>query len=52
MTDEFSALVLKMLAKKKEDRPANFHEVLIALRKVKDLQVGTEKTPRRRSSGG
>lgn len=35
LTDEFSALVLKMMAKKKEDRPANFHEVLIALRKTK-----------------
>ena len=37
MTDEFAALVLKMLAKKKEDRPANFHEVLMALRKVKQI---------------
>lgn len=37
LTDEFSALVLKMLAKKKTDRPANFHEVLIELRKVKQI---------------
>lgn len=35
ITDEFAALVLKLLAKKKEDRPANFHEVLIELRKMK-----------------
>lgn len=35
LTDEFSAFVLKMMAKKKEDRPKNFHEVLIELRKVK-----------------
>jgi serine/threonine-protein kinase len=35
LTDEFGALVLKMMAKKKEDRPASFHEVLIALRKIK-----------------
>jgi serine/threonine protein kinase len=35
LTDEFSALVLKMLAKKKEDRPAHFHEVLMELKKVK-----------------
>ena len=35
LTDEFSALVLKMMAKKREDRPKNFHEVLIELRKVK-----------------
>ena len=37
LTDEFSAFVLKMLAKKKTDRPANFHEVLIELRKVKQI---------------
>ncbi len=35
LTDEFSALIVKCLAKKKEDRPANFHEVLIELRKIK-----------------
>jgi serine/threonine-protein kinase len=35
LTDEFSALILKCLAKKKEDRFANFHEVLIELRKIK-----------------
>lgn len=37
LTDEFSAFVLKMLAKNKADRPANFHEVLIELRKVKQI---------------
>ena len=37
VTDEFSAFVLKMLAKKKTDRPANFHEVLMELRKVKQI---------------
>ena len=35
ITDEFAALVLKMLAKKKEDRPASCHDVLIAMRKMK-----------------
>lgn len=35
VTDEFAALVLKLLAKKKEERPANFHEVLIELRKIR-----------------
>jgi serine/threonine protein kinase len=35
LTDEFGALVLKMMAKKRDDRPKNFHEVLIELRKVK-----------------
>jgi serine/threonine-protein kinase len=37
LTDEFSAFVLKMLAKKKTDRPTNFHEVLMELRKVKQI---------------
>lgn len=32
LTDEFCALVMRMLAKRKEDRPRNFHEVLMALR--------------------
>ena len=30
VTDEFAALILRMLAKKKEDRPKDFHEILIA----------------------
>jgi serine/threonine protein kinase len=34
LTDEFSSLVLKCLAKKRDDRPAQLHEVLIELRKV------------------
>ncbi len=34
LTDEFAALVVKMMSKKKEDRPASFHEVLMALRKI------------------
>ena len=37
VTDEFSAFVLRMLAKKTTDRPSNFHEVLIELRKVKQI---------------
>lgn len=35
VTDEFAALVLRMVAKKKEDRPATCHDVLIAMRKLK-----------------
>jgi eukaryotic-like serine/threonine-protein kinase len=35
VTDEFSGLVLKMLAKKKEERPQTCHDVLIAMRKMK-----------------
>ncbi len=37
VTEEFSDFVIKMLAKKKTDRPANFHEVLIALKKVRQI---------------
>ncbi len=32
VTDEFAALVLRMLAKKKQERPKDFHEVLMQLR--------------------
>jgi serine/threonine-protein kinase len=35
VTEECSALILRMLAKKKEDRPKDFHEVLMALRGIK-----------------
>jgi len=37
VTDEFSAFVLKLITKKKSDRYANFHEVLIDLKKVKQI---------------
>ncbi len=35
LTDEFGNLILKMLAKKRDDRPSGFHEVLMELRKIK-----------------
>ena len=35
VTDEFSALLLRMLAKKREERPQTCHDVLIAMRKMK-----------------
>jgi serine/threonine-protein kinase len=35
LTEEFSNLVVRMLAKRREDRPANFHEVLMALQKIR-----------------
>jgi eukaryotic-like serine/threonine-protein kinase len=35
VTDEFADLVLRMLAKKKQDRPRDFHEVLMAMRTMK-----------------
>jgi len=34
VTDEFAALILRCLAKKKEDRPKDFHEILMALRSL------------------
>jgi eukaryotic-like serine/threonine-protein kinase len=44
VTDEFSAFVLKLLTKLKKDRPSNFHEVLISLKKVKQIYKSvTEK---------
>jgi eukaryotic-like serine/threonine-protein kinase len=35
LTDEISAMILKMLAKKPEDRPQNCHDILISLRKMR-----------------
>ena len=35
VTDDFANLVLRMLAKKREDRPKDFHEVLMALRTMR-----------------
>lgn len=35
LTDEFGEFVLKLLAKKKEDRPETFHQVLIQLKKIR-----------------
>ncbi len=35
VTDEFAGLVLHMLGKKKEERPKDFHEVLMAMRSMR-----------------
>jgi eukaryotic-like serine/threonine-protein kinase len=35
VTDEFSTLILRMLAKKREDRPRDFHEILMALKNLR-----------------
>jgi serine/threonine protein kinase len=35
VSDEFAKLILRMLAKKKEERPESFHEVLITLRQIR-----------------
>jgi eukaryotic-like serine/threonine-protein kinase len=46
VTDEFAALVLRMLAKKREDRPKDFHEVLMKLRTIQIFKSApTSKSP-------
>jgi serine/threonine-protein kinase len=40
VTDEFAELVLHMLAKKKQDRPPDFHKVLMALRTLRLFKSG------------
>jgi serine/threonine protein kinase len=35
VTDEFAALILRMLAKKREDRPRDFNEIVMALRSMR-----------------
>jgi serine/threonine-protein kinase len=42
VTDEFAGLILRLLAKKKEDRPRDFHEVLMAMRGMKVYKDKTE----------
>ncbi len=44
VTKEFGELVVRMLAKKKEDRPHDFHEVLMAMRTMKVFK-STDKAP-------
>jgi serine/threonine-protein kinase len=41
VTDEFADLVVRMLAKKRQDRPKDFHEVLMALRGMKVFKTPT-----------
>ena len=41
ITDQFAQLVLHMLQKKKQDRPKDFHEVLMALRTMKVFKSET-----------
>lgn len=45
LTDEFCALVLKMLAKKKEDRFSSCHDVLMTLRKIKIYKGDPDEDP-------
>jgi serine/threonine protein kinase len=39
ITEELADLILKMLSKKKEDRPNNFHEVLMAMKKIRFFKI-------------
>jgi len=43
VTEEFADLVLRMLAKKKQDRPKDFHEVLMAMRGIRVFKVEDKK---------
>ncbi|MGE3806382.1 MAG: serine/threonine-protein kinase [Gemmataceae bacterium] len=43
VTAEFGDFVLKLLSKKKEDRPNNFHEVLIAMRNIRVFKADVAK---------
>src|SRR5262249_48110299 len=43
ITDDFAALVLRMLAKKREDRPKTFHDVLMGLRSMKVYKSDVQK---------
>jgi serine/threonine protein kinase len=43
VTDEFTDLVLRCLAKKREDRPKDFHEILIALRGIRVFKTEPAK---------
>jgi serine/threonine-protein kinase len=38
ITEDFAALVMKMLEKKKEDRPRDFHDVLMQMRNLRVLK--------------
>ena len=40
LTDEFSELVLQMLAKKREQRPADFNQVVMKLQKIRVYKSG------------
>jgi serine/threonine protein kinase len=44
VTEEFADLILKMLSKKKEDRPRDFHDVLMKMRTMKVFK-STEAKP-------
>jgi serine/threonine-protein kinase len=43
VTEDFAALVMRMLEKRKEDRPRDFHDVLIQLRGMRVLKSSPVK---------
>jgi serine/threonine protein kinase len=43
VTKEFGDLVLKMMAKKKEDRPRDFHEILMTMRNIRVFKTAAPK---------
>jgi serine/threonine protein kinase len=45
VTEEFADLVLRMLAKKREERPRDFHEVLMKLRAIRVFKNETRTAP-------
>jgi serine/threonine protein kinase len=45
VTDEFAELVLRMLGKKREERPRDFHEVLMKLKTIKVYKNVEAKPP-------
>ncbi len=46
VTDEFGALVLRMLAKNKKDRPHGFHDVLMELRNIRVFKPEAATKPK------
>jgi serine/threonine protein kinase len=51
VTDEFSAMLLRMLAKKREDRPRDFHQVMMDLRKVRIFKSQANMTSEQDAMG-
>ena len=45
VTEEFAELVMHMLAKKKTDRPSDFHQVLMKLKTIKVFKTTDPKPP-------
>jgi len=43
VTEDFAALILRMLEKKREDRPRDFHEVLMQFRNMRVFKTAPAK---------